>query len=353
MTDDQTAAYRILDASANRAQEAARVVEDYARFGLDDAHLTECVKQWRHGLAATIRRLSGPRRMATRDTAADVGTTISTASERQRPCARQVAIANLTRLTESLRSLEEWAKLAEPGLAAEFEQHRYAAYTLGRAIEITAESRERLAEARLYVLTDGAASIEEFSSRIEILVTSGVHVIQLRDKRLADRVLLDRARRLVAQTRGSKTLAIMNDRPDLAALAQADGVHVGQEELSVKECRQIVGPDRLIGVSTHSLDQAQAAVIDGANYIGVGPVFPSRTKSFDHLVGLELVRQVAQSIRLPAFAIGGIDLANLDQVLRAGLSRVAVSSAICAAESPALAIKQFLALCDSRENRTV
>lgn len=350
MTDDQTAAYRILDASANRAQEAARVVEDYARFGLDDAHLTECVKSWRHGLAATIRRLSGSRRMATRDTAADVGTTISTASERQRLDGRQVAIANLTRLTESLRSLEEWSKLAEPGLAAEFEQHRYAAYTLARAIEITSESLERLAEARLYVLTDGAASIDEFSTRIETLVTSGVHVIQLRDKRLADRELLERGRRLVAQTRGTKTLSIMNDRPDLAALAQADGVHVGQEELSVKDCRQIVGPDRLVGVSTHSLDQAQTAVMDGANYIGVGPVFSSRTKSFDHLAGLELVRQVAQSIRLPAFAIGGIDLSNLHRVLSAGLNRIAVSSAICEAASPATAVKELLALLDSREN---
>ena len=146
-------------------------------------------------------------------------------------------------------------------------------------------------------------------------------VLQLRDKRLADRELIDRARRLRRLTRGTATLLIINDRPDLAALAQADGVHVGQEELSVKDARSIVGPDVLIGVSTHSIEQARQAVLDGANYLGVGPTFPSGTKQFDHFPGLELLRAVAAEIRLPAFAIGGITRENLDQVKSAGFRR--------------------------------
>jgi thiamine-phosphate pyrophosphorylase len=124
----------------------------------------------------------------------------------------------------------------------------------------------------------------------------------------------------------------MNDRPDLAVLAEADGVHVGQGDLTAHEARRIVGSDKLVGVSTHSIEQARQAVLDGADYIGVGPVFSSRTKEFDEFVGLEYVQQVASEITLPAFAIGGIGVANLSQVVDAGASRIAVSSEICSAD---------------------
>ena len=137
---------------------------------------------------------------------------------------------------------------------------------------------------------------------------------------------------------------MINDRPDLAALIAADGVHVGQEELSVKDVRSMVGPDVLIGVSTHSIEQARQAVLDGANYIGVGPTFPSGTKRFEHFPGVELLRAVAAEIRLPAFAIGGITRANLDQVKSAGFRRAAVSGAIVGAEDPVQAAKEIKAV---------
>jgi thiamine-phosphate pyrophosphorylase len=126
----------------------------------------------------------------------------------------------------------------------------------------------------------------------------------------------------------------MNDRPDLALLSDADGVHVGQEELSVHEARRIVGPQRLVGVSTHNIEQARQAVIDGADYIGVGPVFASKTKDFSSLAGLEFVRQVAGEIKLPWFAIGGIDEDNIERLIAAGATHVAVSSAICGSQQP-------------------
>ena len=163
----------------------------------------------------------------------------------------------------------------------------------------------------------------------------------MRDKRLADRELLDRARQLRQLTLGTSTLLVINDRPDLAALARADGVHMGQEELSVKDARSIVGPEALIGVSTHSIEQARQAVLDGANYLGVGPTFPSGTKQFDRFPGLELLRAVAAEIRLPAFAIGGIARKNLDQVKSAGFRRIAVGGAILGAEDPVQAAREM------------
>jgi thiamine-phosphate pyrophosphorylase len=237
-------------------------------------------------------------------------------------------------VAEALRSLEEYSKVVDPQIAARFEALRYRSYTLERAIHTTRSSGERLAAAQLYILVDGGESDAALLQLMGPFISVGVHVVQLRDKHLADRELLARARLLRSLTRGTETLFIVNDRPDLADLAEADGVHVGQDELSVKDARAIVGPDRLVGVSTHSIEQARAAVLAGANYIGVGPTFPSQTKDFASFTGLSLLRAVAAEIRLPAFAIGGIGLANLDDVLATGMSRVAIGAAITRASDP-------------------
>ena len=334
---------RVLDAAANRGREGLRVVEDYVRFVLDDAHLTEHLKRLRHDMAALLLRVSPGGRLAARETQADVGTRLATESERHRRDTASVLAASFTRLQEALRSLEEFGKVLDADFAAAMERLRYRTYTLQRGVEMTRTGLRRLAEARLYVLVDARRSAEEFDSLVQSLIQSGVHVIQLRDKRLDDRELLDRARALRRWTRGSDTLFVMNDRPDLAALCGADGVHVGQEELTVKDARTIVGPDALIGVSTHSIEQARGAVLDGANYIGVGPTFPSGTKHFEDFPGVELLRAVAAEIRLPAFAIGGITGENLGEVLATGFRRVAISGAVTAAADPGAAARGMLA----------
>src|SRR5438045_3761732 len=130
----------------------------------------------------------------------------------------------------------------------------------------------------------------------------GARVIQLREKTLDGRAVLERARLVRRLTRDAGALFIVNDRPDIARLVEADGVHLGQGDLPVKEARRVLGPDLLIGVSTHDLDQVRQAILDGASYIGVGPTFPSGTKAFPSLAGLEFVRQVAAQTSLPAFA---------------------------------------------------
>jgi len=336
---EQVRVLRVVDAAANRAREGLRVAEDYVRFVLDDRHLTDRAKRLRHELTATLGRIAVSGRLAARETRADVGTRLATPSERRRESTAAVLAANFTRLQEALRSLEEFGKLLDPDLAAALEQLRYRTYT-----EITRTSLERLGRARLYVLIDGRSSPDTFAALARSLVDAGVDAIQLRDKQLDDRRLLERARLLREATCSSDTLFIMNDRPDLAALAGADGVHVGQEEVPVKEARSIVGPEALIGVSTHSIEQARHAVLDGANYLGAGPTFPSGTKRFERFPGLDFLRAVAAEIRLPAFAIGGIDRRNLPQVLATGIGRVAVSGAVAAASDPAAAAGELRAV---------
>jgi thiamine-phosphate pyrophosphorylase len=315
------------------------------RLVLDDGHLTAVCKQLRHELAAALCPIPFDHRLAARETRGDVGTALDTASERLREDAGSVLRANFARLEQSLRSLEEFGKVLDEDSAAAIKQLRYRVYTLERAVEITGRAIDRLASARLCVLLDGRPSAEEFFGLARSLIDAGTGIIQLRDKQLDDRALLARGRSLAAMIRDSRptsrTLWIMNDRPDLAALAEADGVQLGQEDVAVKDARRIVGPDRLVGVSTHSIEQARQAVLDGADYIGVGPTFPSGTKQFDRLPGLELLRAVAAEIRLPAFAIGGIGPRNLPEVLSAGFTRIAVSGAVLSSDDSAAAVREL------------
>ncbi len=345
----QVPVLRVIDAAANRAGEGLRVVEDYTRFVLDDRHLTELIKAVRHDLTALLTPVGSGLRHAARESVADVGPSIMTSSEQQRGDLADVVTANFKRAEQALRSLEEFGKLLDANLAAGIEHLRYRIYTLERAVDITRTSADRMANCRLYILMDGRDSIADFQSMVEKLIVAGVHAIQLRDKTLNDRDLVQRARRLRELTRDTGTLCIVNDRPDIARLTDADGVHIGQEELSIKDARTIVGPSALIGVSTHSIEQARQAVIDGANYIGVGPTFPSQTKQFDSHPGLDLLSAVAAEIRLPAFAIGGIDIGNISQVLATGISRIAVSAAVVNATDPTAAAEKLKSTLQSKK----
>ncbi len=336
-TPEAMTVLRILDAAGNRAREALRVLEDYARFMLDHPFLTEQLKGLRHQFVATLDRFPLPARLAARETLIDVGTQIETASEQHRGDAASVLTANFCRLQESLRSLEEYAKIFDSDASRTFEQLRYKAYTLQRTVRAAGSRTQRLIDSRLYLLVSGGESSREFARQMIPLAKSGVDIIQLRDKTLDDRKLMRRARILREITAKYGVLFIMNDRPDIALLTDADGVHLGQREMHVSDARRLLGPNRLIGVSTHRIEQAQHAVMSGADYIGVGPVFPSATKTFDSYPGLSYVEEVAQNIALPAFAIGGISMENLPHVLETGLRRVAVASAITDADEPVVA----------------
>ncbi len=344
-TTEQIDTARILDAAANRAREALRVVEDYCRFVLDDATLSAELKQLRHELASALGDLPAGLLLEARDTLGDLGTAISTPQESQRLSLSAVVEANLKRLQEALRSLEEYGKVRSAELGRALEALRYRSYTLERALALGAEARARLAHVRLYVLVSGASCTHSLERTIREAAAGGAQAFQLREKGLDDRALLERARQVRRWTRDAGVLFVMNDRPDIARLAEADGVHVGQDELPVKEVRRIVGPEALIGVSTHDLNQLRRAVLDGASYVGVGPTFPSGTKEFAEFAGLEFVRAAMAETSLPAFGIGGIKLANLRDVVAAGARRVAVSGSICQAEDPravAVAMRQIL-----------
>jgi thiamine-phosphate pyrophosphorylase len=195
--------------------------------------------------------------------------------------------------------------------------------------------RERLQRSLLYLVTDTPDPVER-------ALAGGVDVVQLRAKDASDDevVELGRVFRRLADAAGA--LFVVNDRTDLAVACDADGVHVGQGDVPVAEARAVVGPDRLVGLSTHAAEQIEAA--EGADYLGVGPVYATPTKAEATAVGVDLVRAAARLARVPWFAIGGIDASTLPEVVEAGARRVAVVRAIRDAPDPAEAARSLRAL---------
>ncbi len=329
---------RLLDAGFNRAREAARVLEDVARFLLDDAGLTATAKDLRHRLTAAALGLPVAGQFSLqRDTPGDVGTAMTAPAERRRADSIDVVNAAFGRLSEAMRTLEEYSKVLDPAAAAQFKQIRYDAYTLHTRLARRMRPKSGLAKVRLYVLVTAGLCRGDWMATAEAALAGGADCLQLREKDLSDGQLLERARALADLCHRHDALLIVNDRPDIAVLAGADGVHVGQDDLPVEAVRRIVGPDLVIGKSTHTLEQALAAAREDPDYIAVGPMFPSVTKPQDHIAGLETLRQVAGQVTIPLVAIGGITPENCPDVLAAGAQAVAICHAVIAQPDPRVA----------------
>jgi len=203
--------------------------------------------------------------------------------------------------------------------------------------------RDRLRAARLYLVIESRVAGERADGVVAAGLVGGVDVVQLRDKEAGDAELMASAERLRALCDEHGALLVVNDRPDLARACGADGVHLGQDDLSVAEVRRGVGDALLIGLSTHSPAQIAAAAGTGADYIAVGPVYPTATKPDLAPVGLELVAHAAAHALQPFFAIGGIDAVRAAEVAAAGAERVAVVRAIRDAADPRAAAEKIRA----------
>jgi thiamine-phosphate pyrophosphorylase len=208
-----------------------------------------------------------------------------------------------------------------------------------RAQRPTTDRRARLARARLYLVCSAQPDGSELPDLLRGAVAGGVDIVQLREKSLPDEELVAVAHAARALCERLGALMIVNDRPAVAVEAGADGVHVGQDDMPVAEVRELVGPDMLVGLSTHSpaeIDAVDATLVD---YIGVGPIHETPTKPGRPAVGLDLLRHAAANSPVPFFAIGGIDAGNLREALDAGATRVCVLRAIADAADPELAAR--------------
>ena len=321
--------FRVIDANANRAREALRVLEDYARFILSNDQITADLKNLRHDMTQILRPLL-PDAILHRDTPRDVGTSITTPAEQSRDDIAAVVIAAGKRAGEALRTLEEFLKIQDPAAAAKIQSLRYRLYDLEQRVALTLRPRARFAAVKLYVLITESACKRPWRETAALAIEGGADCLQLRENELTDSELLARAADLVQICRKNGILSIINNRPDIALASDADGVHLGQTDIPPLAARRIMGNDKIIGVSTHNLDQARRAVLDGADYIGVGPIFKSLTKPRDFLPGLEYASSAAREISIPKIAIAGIGPENVDKVRAVGISAIAVTAAVTA-----------------------
>lgn len=202
-----------------------------------------------------------------------------------------------------------------------------------------------IADARLYLCTDARSEYGDLASFADAVLAAGVDVIQLRQKGIEARAELAALEVLADACRRHGRLLAVNDRADIAVAAGADVLHLGQADLPVPLARRVVGPDVVIGRSTHSVEEAEAAAVeDGVGYFAVGPCWPTPTKPGRPAPGLPLIRYVAAlATGRPWFAIGGISLDTIGEVVEAGARRVVVVRAVTSADDPAAAVRALLA----------
>jgi len=206
---------------------------------------------------------------------------------------------------------------------------------------------------RLYVVLDRTATGgRDLETVLEAVLRGGCRLVQLREKAWPSGRLYPLAERLRQRCRAAGAVFVVNDRVDLAVAVEADGVHLGQEDLPPAAARRLLRPGMLLGLSTHSVDQALAAQAAGADYVAVGAMFPTATKPDFQLVGPALIRELRPRIRVPLIGIGGITLDNVAQVIAAGADGVAVISAVCGAPDPEAATRRFLAAIDAARGLT-
>ena len=321
---------RLLDANINRVSEGIRVVEDVARFVYNQKEFSKELREKRHYLRKLFIQKDNDF-LNSRDTKKDVGIEITKDSLLDKKSnIKHVVLGNFKRIQEGLRSIEEISKIScDYSISKEIEALRYSFYNLEKEFMGSLKPEIPLG---LYGIT--AENFSKGRSNYEIvteMIKSGIKIIQYREKFKSLREKLEEAKILCELCKKNNVLFIVNDHVDIALMVDADGVHVGQEDMPVSEIRKILGANKIIGLSTHSVEDADKAVLQDVDYIGVGPIFPTTTKDRT-AVGIEYMEYVEKNINLPYIAIGGIKEANLLQVVEKGARRIALVSEIVGAD---------------------
>ncbi len=336
--------YRVLDVNFNRLREGLRVIEDYSRLVCDDKVALH-IKDLRHRLRLLIDEKLVVSCLRARRVATDIGRQTFTHSEAERSDWQAILQANFKRSQEAARVIEECGKLAlRPQLSQGLKAIRFELYELERAVggAKTAKVREWFGltgqkRTALYLVVDedfyfGSNLIFDLRAVLGV----GVDLLQWRQKSGSDCSFLERAREIRALCREFDTPFVVNDRPDIAILVEADALHLGQDDLPIAEARRLVGPEMPIGRSTHSLAQALEAEAEGADYLGFGPIFATPSKvNPDPEVGIAGLIEMLTKVSLPVVAIGGLDEANIAEVARSEVAGLAVIRAILKADRPA------------------
>ncbi|WP_026478767.1 thiamine phosphate synthase [Alkaliphilus transvaalensis] len=330
--------YRIVDVNVNRVSEGIRVLEDLARFVYEVPTITDDLRKLRHQVRKTMNRIPLTNY---RDAAKDIGFEISVNSSLdKKESISNLVEANFKRVQEGIRSIEETLKvLGHYEESKIYEALRFHSYEIERRYPVL---KKPILDTDLYGITG-----EEFSKgrdNIQVvteMLKADIKVIQYREKDKSKREKYLQCLEIRRLTREAGALFIVNDDLDLALSVKADGIHIGQEDVPIEEIRKYSG-NLMVGLSTHNPQQAMEAVEKGADYIGVGPVFPTQTKKdVVKSQGLAYLSWVAENINIPYVAIGGINAANITSVKEKGGRCIAMISEIVGAPSIKEKVKEL------------
>jgi len=341
---------RIIDANFDRASEGLRVLEDIARFVLNDQSMSKRLKNMRHELAEQSKLLQ-PRLITFRDSKHDVGANDLSVVEQTGTFDYKnlvdVVAANAKRTEQSLRVIEEFSRLAETQqliVPQPFQQARFALYNLEKELTSRLLRQEKIKKIQgLYVILDKQllADKDELETA-SLIIEGGASVIQLRDKQSSKAALLSKAKKIQSLCRQAGVLFIINDFLDIALAMDADGIHIGQGDLPVSIARKQLPVDKIIGCSARTIDLALTAQAEGADYISSGSIFPTTTKKDAIVIGVEKFRQIKLALSIPLVAIGGINSGNVSQVITAGANSIAVIGTVLQASDISKAVHSLV-----------
>jgi len=322
--------YQIIDANLDRAREGLRVLEDWARFGLGKKKYVEKIKNFRQILGKNHLEVYKQSRNHIEDKCK--GLTHQEQINRKIP--EQIISSNSGRIQEALRVIEEFSRLHNLELSKIASEIRYEIYTLEidlLSLSKCKKSEEILKENDLYVITDQKENLLEI---IEEILIAGVRIIQYRFKTGTDKNHLKEAIQIQNLCKRYNSLFIINDRVDLALASNADGIHLGQDDLDVKTSRKLLGYSKIIGISANNEIDISNALKEGCDYIGIGPVFATATKKNKKPIGIEKIKTLTKGLNIPWFAIGGITKNKISYLKNNGFNKVAVVSQLMNSKEP-------------------
>ena len=322
--------YQIIDANLDRAREGLRVLEDWARFGLGEHDCVAKIKNYRQILGKNHLEVYKQSRNKIQDQCK--GLTHEEQIKRKTP--QQIISSNAGRVQEALRVIEEFSRLHNHQLSKIASEIRYEIYTL--EVDLLSlckckKSVKLLKENDLYVITDQKENLLEI---IENILIAGVKIIQYRFKTGPDKDNLQEAIKIKNLCKGYNSLFIINDRVDIALASNADGIHLGQDDLDVKTARKLLGYSKIIGKSANNETAISNALKDGCDYLGIGPVFHTSTKKDKKPLGIDKIKTLTKDLNIPWFAIGGITKNNILDLKNNGFKKVALVSQLMNSKDP-------------------
>ncbi len=329
---------QLIDANLDRAREGLRVIEDWCRFVLKNKQFVIKTKDWRQQLGKKHHEIY----KEARHSISDEANGLTHPSQKNRKDPLQIVIANFARVQEALRVLEEFSRLTDTELSEISSVIRYQLYDFELDVLKASKNNQRLKTLESCKLCLITMPHPQLTSTVLLALKAGVKMVQFRCKEGNDIENLKKAEKLASLCKRHDSLFIVNDRLDLAIASNADGIHLGKNDLPIETARKIIGKKKIIGLTANSLQEIHTNQSKDCDYLGIGPICKTKSKPEKSVLGIDFIKKVTSHVKIPWFAIGGINQSNVSKIKNAGANQIAVINAIMNSNDPYSSTKELL-----------